>query len=589
LFVLATGFAFYIESSSNHGNMSAVTSGNLVSATGDPLSVGTNIHESAETNIGRAINATIDQHAGLLFAAWFVFFILKSFLLLKGLVYVYRVRSLRILDVDAQLQARLHALSERLGISKNVRLLQSGLVKVPVTIGHFKPVILIPIGMILQLPYEQVETILLHELAHIRRKDYLVNLLQSVLETVFFFNPGLLWLSALIREEREICCDDMVLAHTSGKVNYLEALLAFHTYDQQSIDPALALSLRKNQLANRLKRIINQENKRISTMEKIVLLSGMLLVSAFCFVTKTVENQAGRPAGLRYKFSINVGKEEVASPIEPEKVEVKLPEKSLQPVEEVVKDTVMQFKSIRFEHSNQDMSNREMTVRDDKDSVFYFKIVADKLTAVKVNGNEVPDNEITKYQEIFRQADIAWNQARINKQQLIAADRLKSSEERQQHLNAFKQAQKDKNDRKTGHFVKATNAYAGKEKFSINKEKESRVEKDNTNFNKNSNENKPARDVLGVKKMPVPKDMSADQERVRGIIAELVKEKVLADPASIEWFGLSEDELIVNDRKQSAELQQKLKQKYDISTGNGLYYGPVKMTGSGIFLDKDDI
>jgi bla regulator protein BlaR1 len=241
LFVLATGFAFYIESSSNHGNMSAVTSGNLVSATGDPLSVGTNIHESAETNIGRAINATIDQHAGLLFAAWFVFFILKSFLLLKGLVYVYRVRSLRILDVDAQLQARLHALSERLGISKNVRLLQSGLVKVPVTIGHFKPVILIPIGMILQLPYEQVETILLHELAHIRRKDYLVNLLQSVLETVFFFNPGLLWLSALIREEREICCDDMVLAHTSGKVNYLEALLAFHTYDQQRPDPALGI------------------------------------------------------------------------------------------------------------------------------------------------------------------------------------------------------------------------------------------------------------------------------------------------------------------------------------------------------------
>jgi bla regulator protein BlaR1 len=100
----------------------------------------------------------------------------------------------------------------------------------------------------------------------------------------------------------------------------------------------------------------------------------------------------------------------------------------------------------------------------------------------------------------------------------------------------------------------------------------------------------PARDVLGVKKMPVPKDMSADQERVRGIIAELVKEKVLADPASIEWFGLSEDELIVNGRKQSAELQQKLKAKVRYQHRQRPLLRPdVKMTGSGIFLDKDDI
>jgi bla regulator protein BlaR1 len=324
-------------------------------------------------------------------------------------------------------------------------------------------------------------------------------------------------------------------------------------------------------------------------MEKIVLLSGMLLVSAFCFVTKTVESQQGKPAALSYKFSVNIGKQEVVPPIQPEQATEESPAKATQPAVETLEDTVIQFRNIRFEHTNQDMSDREMTANDDKGNAFYFKIVADKLTAVKVNGDEVPDNQIANYQEVFRQADIAWNQASIKKQQLIAADRLKSSQERALYLNALKQAQKEKNDRKTEGFVKATNAYAGKEKFSINKEKEFRVEKDKTNFNKNSNENTPARDVLGVKKMPVPKDISADQERVRGIIAELVKEKILADPASIEWFGLSENELIVNGRKQSTELQQKLRQKYNISTGNGLYYGDVKMTGIGIFLDKDDI
>lgn len=591
LFVLGTSFAFYFESKSNHGNISAETGGNLITVTGDPLTLATDIRESGEINVWGVINAAIDQHAGLLFAVWFVFFILKSFLLLKGLVYVYRVRSRRIHEVDAQWQTRLHTLSERMGITQKVRLLQSGLVKVPVTIGHLKPVILIPLGMLLQLPYEQVETILLHELAHIRRKDYLVNLLQSVLETVFFFNPGLLWLSALIREERENCCDDMVLAHTSGKVNYLEALLAFHTYDQQRTDPALALSLRKNQLANRLKRIINQENKRISTMEKIVLLSGMLLVSAFCFVSKTVENQEKRPVSLTSKQSVSSEKPKIIAAVQPELAATKLPAKKpvSQREDEVAKDTVLHFKSIRFEHTNQDMSNREMTVNDADDNVFYFKIVADKLTAVKVNGKEVPENEIAQYQEILRQVDLALNEARTSKQQLMAANKLKSDEERQQYLNAFKEAQQHKYDRKAEYFVKADNAFTGKKKFSISKEKEFRVEKDKNKFNTKSIENKPNRSITGVKKMPVPKDISGDQERVRGVIEELVREKVLADHASIEWFGLSEDELIVNGRKQSAELQQKLKQKYGISTGNGLYYGPVKMSGAGIFLDKDDI
>jgi hypothetical protein len=159
-------------------------------------------------------------------------------------------------------------------------------------------------------------------------------------------------------------------------------------------------------------------------MEKIVLLSGMLLVSAFCFVTKTVESQQGKPAALSYKFSVNIGKQEMVPPMQPEQATEESPAKATQPAVETLKDTVIQFRNIRFEHTNQDMSDREMTANDDKGNVFNFKIVADKLTAVKVNGDEVPDNQIANYQEVFRQADMAWNQASIKKQQLIAADRL---------------------------------------------------------------------------------------------------------------------------------------------------------------------
>jgi bla regulator protein BlaR1 len=81
--------------------------------------------------------------------------------------------------------------------------------------------------MLSQLPPDQVEAVLLHELAHIRRGDYAVNLLLLLTEAIFFFNPGMRWIASLIRREREACCDDIVLAGTPDKDCYFEALVAF--------------------------------------------------------------------------------------------------------------------------------------------------------------------------------------------------------------------------------------------------------------------------------------------------------------------------------------------------------------------------
>ena len=97
-------------------------------------------------------------------------------------------------------------------ISRPVRLLESAIAEVPVVIGYLKPVILIPAGLLANLPVDQVEAILLHELAHIRRADYLVNLLQTMVESLLFYHPAVWWISHVIRTEREHCCDDFVLA-----------------------------------------------------------------------------------------------------------------------------------------------------------------------------------------------------------------------------------------------------------------------------------------------------------------------------------------------------------------------------------------
>jgi hypothetical protein len=164
---------------------------------------------------------------------------------------------------------RITVLCHQLGISKPVRLLESKIVKLPVVFGQLKPVILVPLGLLAQLAPEQVEAILLHELAHIRRCDYLVNLLQNIIETLFFFNPALLWLSSLIRDERENCCDDVAIDQLKSRKQYIESLISFKERAMY-ISPLSAVGFagRKNSFINRVRRIVENKNYTLSRFEK---------------------------------------------------------------------------------------------------------------------------------------------------------------------------------------------------------------------------------------------------------------------------------------------------------------------------------
>ena len=113
-------------------------------------------------------------------------------------------------------QERIDRLAARVRLSRPVTLLESCVAEVPVVIGYVRPVILMPVGLLAGLPAGQVEAILLHELAHIRRHDYLVNLMQIVVEGLVFYHPAVWWISGVIRAERENCCDDLVVA-TQGR------------------------------------------------------------------------------------------------------------------------------------------------------------------------------------------------------------------------------------------------------------------------------------------------------------------------------------------------------------------------------------
>src|SRR5207244_9004560 len=121
-------------------------------------------------------------------------------------------------------QERLRGLANRLRLMRPVILLESCLAEVPSVVGLWRPVILMPLGVLASLPAEQVEAILLHELAHIRRWDYLVNLAQTAVEGLLFYHPAVWWVSAAVRAERENCCDDVVVEMACDRHGYAAAL-----------------------------------------------------------------------------------------------------------------------------------------------------------------------------------------------------------------------------------------------------------------------------------------------------------------------------------------------------------------------------
>src|ERR1039457_1087360 len=151
---------------------------------------------------------------------------------------------------------RLDQLRARLRLSKPVALLETCLADVPVVIGYVRPVILVPVGLLAGMPVDQVEAILMHELAHIRRHDYLANLLQTVVESFLFYHPEIWWMSGVIRAEREKCCDDLVVAASGDAHRYAAALAALEQTRWAANEAVLAAT--GGNLMKRIHRLLYQ-------------------------------------------------------------------------------------------------------------------------------------------------------------------------------------------------------------------------------------------------------------------------------------------------------------------------------------------
>ncbi|SFD80249.1 Signal transducer regulating beta-lactamase production, contains metallopeptidase domain [Chitinophaga sp. CF118] len=228
-------------------------------------------------------------NAPIILCIWFIFFIARTVRIMGGLIYISRARHRNIYSPGDDWKNKMEVLCEKLQLKKAVLLLESGYVKMPLVIGHFKPVILIPVGLLAGLPISQVEAVLLHELAHIRRNDYFVNILQNITEAIFFFNPGLLWISSLLRDEREHCCDDIALAQTKNKREFIEALISFKEHSLYGSNYAVAFPGRKDHLLQRVSRILHNRNNTLNPAEKLFFMAGILLLGVMITAAGIVE------------------------------------------------------------------------------------------------------------------------------------------------------------------------------------------------------------------------------------------------------------------------------------------------------------
>jgi len=155
---------------------------------------------------------------------------------------------------DEPILAIVRAVGRRMGIGRPVRVLISALSDGPSVIGWLRPVILLPPAAAMGLTPQQLEAVLAHELAHIRRWDYLVNVFQVVAETVFFYHPAVWWTSSRIRLERELCCDDLAVRSCGDPLCYARALT---TLEKKRVStPALALAAAGGPLLYRIQRLL---------------------------------------------------------------------------------------------------------------------------------------------------------------------------------------------------------------------------------------------------------------------------------------------------------------------------------------------
>lgn len=566
-FVLVSCFTFY--TSLAHQNKTQTAS---YIVTFDTVKSSRSFLETSFDGLRKTINPDSIEHlsdqflkenAAILVAIWLLIFSLKSLKAFGGLLYIWQLKNRQNVIPDQVWIQLINQLAGKLNIHTDVQLLESERVFVPMVAGILKPVIFVPISFFTHLPAAQIEAILLHELAHIKRRDYTVNLIQNFCENVFFFNPAILWISTLIREEREHCCDDLAISVTENRTSFVEALVSFQEYKWADQSLAMPFPGKRNFLLDRIKRIIYKHNKPLNAMEKIFVTASL--------VTATLMTAAFSPA---VKKDLELLKPKLESVLE-----VNKPESF--PAMISSGDTLPKSRANRV-HIESGTSSIETTKNDKR---YQIENINGKITSLKIDGQQISEDKIASHKgeideimqdvkkaheeaEIARgeadearaKADVLRKEADVHRKD---AEKMRESAEKmraeadQSRLLADASRKKADESRKMG---EANRADAEKQRAAADKLRDEAdvLRTKAEDHRKVADESRKQADVL---RKEADKSRVVYEKMQTALIDDLIKEGVVKTKTDLS-YKLNSKELIVNGVKQSAALHQKMKSKY---------------------------
>ncbi|SDF45169.1 M56 family metallopeptidase [Terriglobus roseus] len=228
----------------------------------------------------------IAEHAGVLLPCMDVLWLLGVLLLtVRAAGGWWQLRGLKLrasAAVPPEIQIAFERLKRRYELSRGVLLRMSDEVISPMVFGVWRTVVLVPMSAVAQLTPEQMEAVLAHELAHVRRWDYLVNLMQTVTECLFFFHPAVWWISHRVRDFREVCCDEAATQTCADPAIYAAALLQME--EQRFRQPQLAMALNGNggTLLQRVRQVMGEKAMEQRQMSGIrMMTAGLALVGLY--------------------------------------------------------------------------------------------------------------------------------------------------------------------------------------------------------------------------------------------------------------------------------------------------------------------
>ena len=330
----------------------------------------------------QAAEKSCTAHSGLLALIWMSGVIVMGTRFTGTYVLSCRYKSYGTTDLPEEWNKKIRKIAGSISLEKNVKVVQSLIATVPMVSGWIKPVIVLPASIISGIPAAQLEAIITHELAHIKRNDYLVNILQSLIEIIMFYNPAVWWISGLIRNEREKCCDDITLIAGNERIIYAKALISIQ--EIQGTSPAPALSVKNNNLINRIKRITTMKSNNFYSKEKWIAFTGLAIMLALPLLVSGFTS-CNTASASEMNQSVNPDQETLMNEVF---------KKGHDDAFALYQDTLRLKESARVKTTWTDPAdNIEKDVR--------MNIEKGEVTELIIDGNIIPENEYDNYRGLI--------------------------------------------------------------------------------------------------------------------------------------------------------------------------------------------